>query len=158
MNIVKKISCFVGILGPLLVVLWYLFSYTEISRISFSSYNDAKPAIQAGWLPKWLPKSAYEINESHDIDSNISWTKFRFSNSEPFYEPCCRSVDKRRVRLPDIRYIKRFPEFVRDIHNELSTNTNLQVYDCSEPQWERYLVINKEANIAYSWAVPKSGR
>jgi hypothetical protein len=130
----------------------------EITRISFSSYDDAQPAIQAGWLPEWLPKSAYEISESHDIDSNISWTKFRFSTSERFREPFCTSVDKQRVRVPDVRYVKRFPVFVREMHKELTVNTNLQFYDCSEAQWERYLAINGKNNLAYSWAIPKAGR
>jgi hypothetical protein len=157
MSFTKKITCFLGVLLLLLAVSWYLLSSMEISDISFSSYADAQPAIQAGWLPKWLPKSAYEINESHDIDSNISWTRFRFLISEKFQESVCSSVDKRSVRFPDVRYINRFPVFVRDMYRDLTANTNLQFYDCSESHCERYLAIsvNEKNNLAYSWAIPK---
>lgn len=158
MSRIKKGSCFVGVPILLLVVLWYFLSRMEITSISFSSYDDAQSAIQAGWLPEWLPKSAYEINESHDIDSNISWTSFRFLKSEKFYEPFCSSVDKQQIHVPNVRYIKRFPVFVQDMHNELTTNTNLQFYNCNELQQERYLAINKKINLAYSWVIPKADR
>lgn len=157
MKAIKKVSYFVGVPILLLGALLYSFLSTEITHISFQSYEDAQPAIQAGWLPEWLPKSAYEISESHDIDSNISWTKFGFSTSESFREPFCISVDKQRIRFPDVRYVKRFPVFVREMHKELTVNSGLQFYDCSESQWERYLAINGNNNFAYSWAMPKYG-
>lgn len=152
---IKKSTYFVGASVLLLVVVWYLLSRMEITCVSFPSYDDAQPAIEAGWLPKWLPRSAYDINESHDIDSNISWMSFHFSKSERFYEPFCSVVEKQRTRIPDVRYVKRFSIFVQEMHNELITNTNLQFYDCSEPQWERYLAINERENLAYSWIIPK---
>ena len=158
MKSIKKISYFVGMPVLLLGVLWYSFLRMEITRISFQSYKDAQPAIQAGWLPEWLPKSAYEISESHDIDSNISWTKFGFTTSERFQEPFCISVDKQRIHVPDVMYVKRFPVFVREMHKELTVNSGLQFYDCSESKWERYLAINWNSNLAYSWAMPKYGR
>lgn len=153
---IKKVSFFVGVPVVLLLMLWYTLAFNEITSIAFSSYEAAKPSIQAGWLPEWLPKSAYEINESHDIDSNITWTKFRFSKTESFHAPFCSSIDKQRVRIPDDRYIKRFPVFVREMHKELTANTDLQFYDCSEPKWERYLAINDKNNLAYSWAIPRA--
>jgi len=150
----KKVVYIVGILALLLVVLWYSFSIMEISHISLSSYVDAQPAIKAGWLPVWLPKSAYEISESHDIDSNISFTKFRFSARENIGESFCSAIDKKRLRVPEDRYIKRFPLFVSEIHEELLANNNLRFYCCSESQWVRYLAINEKENFAYSWTMP----
>jgi len=29
-------------------------------------------AIERGWIPEWLPKFAYNIHESHDLDTNQS--------------------------------------------------------------------------------------
>lgn len=154
----KKVIYIVGIIALLFVVLLYLFSSIEVSHISFSSYVEAQPSIKAGWLPAWLPKSAYDISESHDIDSNISWTKFRFSAKEKFWEPFCSAIDQKRLNVPEDRYVKRFPLFVRKIHKELVANNSLQFYYCSEAQWERYLAISEKENLAYSWTMPMDGK
>lgn len=39
-------------------------------------------AVSRGWVPAWLPKSANEIHEKHDLDTNQSLLAFRFNASE----------------------------------------------------------------------------
>lgn len=52
-----------------------------------SSYQDFKAveatgAIEHGWVPGWLPRSAYEIREIHDSDRKSSMLRFRYQRSE----------------------------------------------------------------------------
>jgi hypothetical protein len=47
---------------------------------SFKNYADMSNSglIDAGWIPSYLPRSAFEIDETHNIDSNIVKINFRY--------------------------------------------------------------------------------
>ena len=68
---------------------------------SFSTYADAKSrgALERGWLPEFLPDSATEIREEHDIDSNELWVTFNFG--EEFQAPASCSPSVQRAALDD---------------------------------------------------------
>jgi hypothetical protein len=54
----------------------------------FATYADAKNAGALGrdkWLPEFLPVSAIEIREQHDIDTNALWVTFSFGDA--FHAP-----------------------------------------------------------------------
>jgi hypothetical protein len=48
---------------------------------SYKNYSemDDSGIINAGWVPDFIPRSAFEIEETHNIDSNIVKVKFRFN-------------------------------------------------------------------------------
>ena len=56
-----------------------LLSGCDRMDLSFSDYRELAEAdaMQSGWFPVWLPESAYDIRESHDIDTNQSMLVFR---------------------------------------------------------------------------------
>jgi len=66
----------------------------------YSIYETAAEArlagsIDRGWLPDWLPQSAYQIHEYHDLDTNARAFSFRLSQTEPFHFPVyCRKVEE----------------------------------------------------------------
>jgi hypothetical protein len=41
----------------------------------FSTYEELKGSglIERGWVPEFLPRSATDIAESHDVDTNRGW-------------------------------------------------------------------------------------
>src|SRR5687767_13326859 len=41
-------------------------SYATAQEVISSGY------LEKGWIPKWLPSSATDIRETHNIDSNVS--------------------------------------------------------------------------------------
>lgn len=49
----------------------------------YPSYRSAVRAgsIERGWLPHFLPPSATDIREVHDLDTNEGWTTFSFDES-----------------------------------------------------------------------------
>jgi hypothetical protein len=51
---------------------------------SFSNYSEMQSSgiFEKGWLPSYLPKSATNIKESHDLDSNIVNATFVFNPSD----------------------------------------------------------------------------
>lgn len=70
-------------------------SYQERPRSFFATYADAKAAgmFSKGWLPSYLPRSAKNINEGHDLDTNEVWASFEFDVSDiASVESECRLV------------------------------------------------------------------
>lgn len=54
------------------IVLLSLSACTEQVKESYPSWADAQRAgaVERGWLPAFVPQSAREISDSHDLDSN----------------------------------------------------------------------------------------
>ena len=55
-------------------------AYMENPKSSFPSIAEleASGLVVAGWLPGYLPRSAYQIEERHNIDTNVVWASFRY--------------------------------------------------------------------------------
>ena len=54
------------------------FYFTEIQIAEYESIAEASAdgAIARGWLPVWVPASATNIREVHDLDTNAQWISF----------------------------------------------------------------------------------
>ena len=50
----------------------------------YLTYDEAlkKGAIQRGWIPEVIPKTATEIYEQHDLDTNQVWIRFSLPSIE----------------------------------------------------------------------------
>jgi hypothetical protein len=48
------------------------------SRFSSIAEMEASGLVETGWLPGYLPRSAFQIEERHNIDTNEVWASFRF--------------------------------------------------------------------------------
>ena len=64
------------------LVLTSYFPNTEINRYDSLETVQTKKVIEKGWIPKILPASAYDIVESHDIDTNTVFGKFSYKESD----------------------------------------------------------------------------
>ena len=60
--------------------LWYMDG-AEKQESQFKSYRDlqASGLIEKGWVPEFIPRSAYEIHERHRVDVAGVNVAFRFS-------------------------------------------------------------------------------
>jgi hypothetical protein len=59
----------------------------------------ADGAIDRGWVPGWMPKSARDLHEVHDLDTNKSMLMFAFdANDAPNLSASCRQVSGDDVR------------------------------------------------------------
>jgi len=57
-------------------MLKYYFADTIINKYPDVESVKKENAIQEGWVPALLPDSAYDIEETHDIDSNQLFGRF----------------------------------------------------------------------------------
>ena len=81
----------------------------------YATYDDAKldGAFERGWLPEWLPQSASEIHEAHDLDSNQRAFSFRLPDHVKFMFPeiCGLSDDVLKPRMRT----KMFPDGIESL-------------------------------------------
>lgn len=50
----------------------------ENTRSQYANYKELSGAIEAGWLPAYFPRSATDIREGHNIDTNRVWASFKY--------------------------------------------------------------------------------
>jgi len=77
---------------PVLLLAWC--HYSENPSAYFESYEDAKISgiMDAGWIPAFIPRSSYEIKETHNIDTNIVKMSFK-------YDPTNKDSVKKNCQL-----------------------------------------------------------
>ena len=69
----------------------------------YETYSDAvaEGAIVRGWLPEWTPRSASDIIEAHDLDSNKVMIRATIQTSEPVDLPSwCERIKDLEVKEP----------------------------------------------------------
>ncbi len=66
-----------------LVLVFGGLAYIESGENPSSKFADYEALadsnlIRSGWVPNYIPRSAYEIEETHNLDSNIVYLNFKF--------------------------------------------------------------------------------
>lgn len=80
MNLSKFIKRSVFLLFPVSLITGCLGVFDETYSSTYQNYEQAfaHGAIQRGWIPHFLPASATNIFEKHDLDTNETIAKFNF--------------------------------------------------------------------------------
>lgn len=107
LGVIIKILGTVMLLAACVIAALFMLDRMENPESEFSTYAEmeASGLIGAGWIPAIIPRSAYEISETHNLDTRIVHMTFRF-------------------RLGDI-------DIPEDLCNSISNGTAL-VFSCSE--------------------------
>ncbi|SFV53058.1 hypothetical protein MNB_SV-6-17 [hydrothermal vent metagenome] len=63
-------------------MLTYYFGDVQINKYSDRDTVIQQKAIKRGWVPAILPKSAYNISETHDIDTNELFGSFYYKDED----------------------------------------------------------------------------
>lgn len=56
----------------------------ETVEVTYNNVDDAAKAgaIERGWIPAWLPKTAVDLHEKHNLDSNTGILRFSLNISD----------------------------------------------------------------------------
>ncbi len=104
-------------------------------------------AIQRGWVPQWLPETARDIREKHDLDTNISQLTFRFDALGPEQlAESCRPIDREAVPMPRKTLVDWWPSELRD-----SPATSFSFHACADDSSTAYLAIDERQRRACFW-------
>jgi hypothetical protein len=74
------------------------FSYTERQEAHFKTYQELRDSelMAKGWVPSFIPSSAYDIYEKHRVDEGRVDVKFRFARGDiaKIETSCTRQIGK----------------------------------------------------------------
>jgi len=109
----KKII--VAMLLFIFVVYYLLTSY--LSDVQVNKYSDKETvkknqAIERGWVPAILPESAYDISETHDLDTNALFGSFQYREKDE------ESLLKNMTASPDENTTLEWGDFLFKIDRE----------------------------------------
>ena len=88
----KKLSALlIAALVVLLGAMWFV-QYSENSESHFQTYRELKDSelISKGWVPAFIPKSAYDFHERHRVDESDVNVVFRYQPGDTDLPPAVR--------------------------------------------------------------------
>ena len=125
-----------------------LTSCGDIVERYYPGYDSANAsgAVERGWIPGWLPKSAQNINEAHSIDTNESLLSFEFQTAEWESIPHqCMGIAHSALREPGIQ-AEWWPRVLRQ---RASPTTQLGYFSCENGS--AFMAVNYAEGHVYYW-------
>ena len=124
----------------------------------YPKYEDAEKdgAFKRGWIPEIVPKTAIEIHEQHDLDTNEVWIRFTFPSSRRdqltsgLKRLANDEIVKVRVRQPSNvdwwfeGLIQQAPA------NDNALNADIYTVKCHENR-AAYLALDRTSQQVYYW-------
>lgn len=155
----KRVLRFVlGVCGILVasVVLVYACTNLETPQTTFDNFENAvkQGAVGSGkWLPNWLPKTATDIREAHNIDTNFVWLEFKEAGALRDFGEKCQVIDRRSMEaaLPDMS--SSFPRPMRENRERLTRSVEVEASRCPDAEKGRtWIVVRlKGGSWIYAW-------
>jgi hypothetical protein len=125
-------------------------------RVSVSQFADVSEAVRAnavakGWIPDFLPKSATNIIQWHNVEIDRSRVEFSFDAKadRDWIETLFKPVTDSRVELLSRELLESKGATIRP-------RRELRFFELSAPHGEKgYLAINYDQGRAQYWTRPK---
>jgi len=123
--------------------------FDPVMESYYETYNDVleDQAIERGWIPEFLPKSARNIVEEHNIETNFGFVEFSFSNGDrqiilPYFHNVTSSeIEDIKERMPSVK--------------ELDIDGKIDFYVTQNSFEKGFLVVNWYQKRAVYWYIPK---
>jgi hypothetical protein len=125
---------------------------------AYDTFADAVAdgASQRGWLPDFVPVSATDLRESHNLDTNRQWLGFRFDPVDlDRMQQVLTPVPLANVEFPDSRATRKrawWPVTLQHSLPELEAQYDFFTYMSGGPQGNTgFVAIDKSQPLAYYW-------
>jgi hypothetical protein len=141
------------IVFSLVAALFLFFIYVlsdENIEVNYSDYEEASKngvVPPDAWLPVFLPKSATDIKERHNIDTNETWVFFKYKEIDKteLIKACVvLSIDK-------VIFPRSDRSFVISWWEDLS-ETTFNFFQCEQ---NSFLAIKNNSHEAYFWRLAR---
>jgi hypothetical protein len=130
---------------------------SEVVGASYATYADAERAgaVARGWLPSFMPRSATDIREVHDLDTNAQWLRFRVPAGDTSVAtgaaPLPMIEARRSARKPPSAIGRWLPE-LRD-PPLVTPRASVRAYRHLGPgPGARCIALDTRQNEAYAWS------
>lgn len=135
--------------GFSLIAILLLFVYFLLDENIENQYSNYEQVSQNGvvpsdtWVPVFLPKTATDIKERHNIDTNETWVFFKYGESDKLdlAKPC--------ESLPFDKVI--FPRVDRSSIILWWDDLEESKFDFFQCEQNSFLALNKNIHEAYFW-------
>ena len=122
----------------------------ETLYTNFEAVAKAKAIGNGGWIPGFLPPSAVDIREVHNLDTNEVWLYFHSSSADlPAVVSSCKKVAGREVVYPRKSPGGWWPQMLTKRHEDSQQTGNAyEYYQCKE---RRVIAIDRSKSQVYFW-------
>ena len=79
---------------------------TYESRYASLEEAIADGAVTRGWIPPFVPRSARDLRERHNIDTNEIWLAFAYQEGDLSVKGLCSDVADSNVQYPKYQRVK----------------------------------------------------
>ena len=133
---------------------------SDILQSNYSTYEAAVQdgAIARGWIPEFLPCSAEQIREIHNIDMNETWLSFDFAEGDrATLTAACASITAVAVSFPRNRSTKNYvPWWPQQLRGQAPVaDAGFTFYRCEEKnlsnRFQAYLALERARSKAWFW-------
>lgn len=136
---------------------------SERKEAYYPTYADAarEGALQRGWLPAFVPASAYEIYEVHDLDTNAQRIRFRVPPSDA--PSLTRQMVPRSLpQIHELQSLHRPPSlsipWPRELEAERETTTSLGLFVASASDKQTLCVaVEWVTGLVHAWTCSRPG-
>jgi hypothetical protein len=123
----------------------------ESRYLNYKDALDSGAIGDGGWLPVFLPTSAMDIKEYHNIDTNEVWLAFLFSAEDmKTITDFCSSSSGSEVKLARRSPANWWPQVLTEQRNRDATES-IENYTYSKCVDGGFLAYVSEMNEAYYW-------
>lgn len=143
---VKRLTA-CGIAVGLMAAGLYTCARMDEMESTYAGYDAvvADGAIHRGWVPPWLPRSATDIHELHNLDTNARWMVFSFDPADARFAGHCSPLRDTFPPMPRKRPRRWWPG--RLVEGE-PWDAGLEGFNCAEGE---YLVVDRHTRKAWFW-------
>lgn len=116
---------------------------------SYKNYSEAQKSgdIERGWLPDFLPNSATQIIESHNVEINAMRVEFKFKRNDlDFLKQFNEASDSEKTKIID--------RIKRGGWSRLGSSGNLRAFSRKDKALDGYLVLDSKNEVAQYWEEP----
>jgi hypothetical protein len=136
----------------MLVVLAVACEQWEVLEETYSSRDQLvrDGAITRGWIPEWIPASATDVREVHDLDTNRSQLAFAYREFDTAaLAPSCKSETQSRITVARTALRSWWPPELTVASAETKRFSLFACAQDREPQ--AFLAIDPANRTAYFW-------
>ena len=143
----------------LCLIVFLLTACSERATKFYPKYEDAANdgAVKRGWIPEIVPKTATEIHEQHDLDTNEVWIRFNIPSLDRsrltagLKKLTDEEISKVKLKAPKANWwfeglIQQSPA------NDNALNAEIYAVKCNG---DGYLAFDRTSQRVYYWCMSR---
>ena len=137
-------------------IAFQLIACSERETKYYQKYENATndDAVKRGWIPEIVPKTATEIHEQHDLDTNEVWIRFNVSREEKNRVTAgLKKLTDDEISKIKLKYPSKTSWWFEGLiqqspSNDNALNSEVFLINCNG---DGYLAVERDSERVYYW-------